>query len=94
MSFVDEIRSRISKELSDKLLFEPKEKQEDIISGILEEIVPEGVSFSVSKPTDAQFVALRLMGKDIKDTLHINLDISLPVPSDNLSFKIVVPNNT
>lgn len=70
------------------------EEVHQMISRKVREIIPEDGNVIVKTPSLEQLVALRLMGKDIKSTLHLSVEFSPPKPLDVFHTRIVVGNKT
>lgn len=87
----DLLRESLSKDLFD----DPGWSREDARRAIhetLEMCVEELHDVEVTEATLEQLVALRLMGKDIKTTLHITVEIQPVQPLEEVHVNFVIGN--
>lgn len=63
-------------------------------SDVLEKNLSGDGSARVKFPTREQLVALRLMGYDIKNTLHFDIELRPPLLVEHLIFNFVVGHKT
>lgn len=65
-----------------------------IVSRTIEKNLPPDSGSKVKKPTREQLIALRLMGKDLRRTLHLEVGFTPPVGADRVDLRFSVGNNT
>lgn len=70
------------------------DRAKEIISRTIRENLPKDSPIRIKEPTTEQLVALRLMGEDIRNTLHFSVEIVPKYPLDFVQAKVVVGNKT
>ena len=88
------IRSKLQKSFD---LMKPgwdPEEAHRIISQAIEENFPEDYGFKVNTPTLEKLVALRLMGQDLKSTLHLDVEFTPSSPAEFVHVNLVIPDKT
>jgi len=62
----------------------------EAIQKVMEEKFPKDRGFQVKLPTREKLVALRLMGEDIKNTLHIDIEYNPPTMREWIAVNFVI----
>ena len=88
------IRRNLKKSFDlDKPGWDPEEAYR-IISRTVEERFSSGYGVNVKLPTKEQLVALRLMGHDLKSSLHLTIEFTPPTPAEFVRMRIVLGDKT
>ena len=88
------LRKSLCKSLEDPRPGWDPDEAYQIISRTIEKNLPPDSGIKVKKLTREQLIALRLMGKDLRRTLHLEVGFTPPVGADKIDLRFSVGNNT
>jgi hypothetical protein len=96
----EKLLAHIRREIWKSLEYDPNkpgwdpDEAYETISRIVGESVPPGAGIEVIPPSREKLVALRLMGKDIRNTLHLDIEFKPIVATELITFTLVLDNKT